>query len=45
MPRGTGWTACNVTMSLGHGDRNCDFIHDDERQLPAWCDHKVVSWH
>ena len=33
-----------MIMSLCYDDRNCDFIHDDELQLPAWYDHKVVTW-
>ena len=41
---GARWTACNVIMSLGYDDRNYDFSHDNERKLPAWNEHKVVSW-
>ena len=36
---GAGWNAYNTITSLGYDDKNCDFSHDDERKLPAWCDH------
>lgn len=41
---GTGWTACNTIMSLSNDNVKYDFSHNDELKLPAWYQHKVISW-